>query len=205
MSTAIIPALPKPTKKRKNAKNAQPRDQPVLARREVHDAGGQCDIERGQHEHRAAADAVAQPAPEEGTRHCPKTGRNQDNRRLAVSEVPFLQDEGQDIPDQKEVKKIEHVAEIGGEDDPPLVGGQLLLSFETLEHRGGSRCWVEPGAAGRRRRGRRVAEEFARVAAAERPPKKPLAARPRSRRCSARIPPVGAPGDGPSASVRRRD
>ena len=30
---------------------------------------------------------------------------------------------------QKEVEEIEHVAEIRGEDDPPLVGGQLLLPF----------------------------------------------------------------------------
>jgi hypothetical protein len=42
---------------------------------------------------------------------------------MAVGDVPLFQDECQDIPDQKEVEKIEHVAEIGGEDDPPLIGG----------------------------------------------------------------------------------
>jgi hypothetical protein len=148
--------LPKPTKKRKNAKNTWPRDQPVLVRREIHDAGGDRDIERGKHEHRAAADAVAHPAPEKGTGHRPETGRDQDDCRLAAGDVPFLQDECQDIPDQKEVEEIEHVAQICGQDDPPLVGGQLLLLFQTIKHNRFSLCSVELGAVSGAPNGRAV-------------------------------------------------
>src|SRR5262249_22173129 len=48
MSTAIIPALPKPTKKRKNAKNAQPGISQFWSGREIHYAGGNRDIKRDQ-------------------------------------------------------------------------------------------------------------------------------------------------------------
>ena len=47
-------------------------------------AGSESDVERRQDEHFAPADAVAHPAPEEGTGHCPKTGGDQNDRRLAV-------------------------------------------------------------------------------------------------------------------------
>jgi hypothetical protein len=52
--------------------------------------------------------------PQTKRRALHQTGEDKDARRLTVGDVPFLQDERQEIPDQKEVEEIEHFAEIGG-------------------------------------------------------------------------------------------
>ena len=126
--------MPKPTKKRKNDRKIQPANPAPLAGCEVHHAGGESDIERGQDEHLAPADAVAHPAPEKGARDGAETGRDQDHGRLAIGQLPLLQDEGQHIADEKEIKEIEHIADIGSGDDLPLIGGQFFLFLQALQH-----------------------------------------------------------------------
>ena len=71
-----MPALPKPTKKRKNDSKIQdPAAYPsVLTEREEHDAGRQRDIEGREDERLASADAVAHPALEESARNGAKAG-----------------------------------------------------------------------------------------------------------------------------------
>src|SRR5262249_3197624 len=106
----------------------------ILIGGEIHDAGGERDIERGQDEDLAAADAVAHPAPEPGAWNGAKPRRDQDRCRLTKGQLPVLQNEGQYIADQEEVEKIEHVANICRGDNFPLIGGQFLLLFQTLQH-----------------------------------------------------------------------
>jgi hypothetical protein len=48
--------------------------------------------------------------------------------------VPLFEDERQHIPDQEKVEEIEHVAKVRRGDDPPLVPGQLLLTFQIFYH-----------------------------------------------------------------------
>ena len=54
--------------------------------------------------------------------------------------MPRSDDEGEDIADQKEIEEIEHVAEIGGGDDLPLVEGQPVLPLQQLMHLRSPRC-----------------------------------------------------------------
>src|SRR4051794_13879765 len=48
--------------------------------------------------------------------------------------MPFLDDERQNEPNQKEVEEIEHVAERRGARDLPLVRGKFLLTLQQLQH-----------------------------------------------------------------------
>ena len=49
--------------------------------------------------------------------------------------MPTADDEGEHIADEIEVEEIEHVAEIGGGYDLPLISGEPLLLLQKLEHR----------------------------------------------------------------------
>jgi hypothetical protein len=63
-----------------------------------------------------------------------ETRGNQDYCRLAIGQLPLLQDEGQHIADEKEVKEIQHIADICSGDDLPLIGRQFFLIFQALQH-----------------------------------------------------------------------
>jgi hypothetical protein len=93
---------------------------------------GESDVKGGQNEHFAPADAGTHPAPEEAAKDRPDACRNQDQPRLPIGQLPFLEYKRQHIADQKEVKEIKHIADIRGSDDLPLVRGQLLLTFQVL-------------------------------------------------------------------------
>src|SRR5215471_17305768 len=88
-SIVKIPALPTPTKKRKNIRNSQPGTKPSgpgvntmmpVARNR----------DRGQDEHGTAADPVAEPTPDERARDRAEAGGQQDRAALPVGERPFL-------------------------------------------------------------------------------------------------------------------
>ena len=120
------------------------RDEAVLARRENHDTGGERDGDRRQDEHRAAADPVAKPPPEEGARNRAETGGEQDRPALPIGQRPLLGQRCGDVPDQKEIKKVEQICQVRRADQLPLVDRQLLLLFQELDHD------VPPLAGGRR-------------------------------------------------------
>ena len=134
MSTAIRPALPKPTKKRKNARKIQPLIQPPWSGVQRHYAGGKRDIHQRGDENFTSADAIGHPTPKEGARHRAEARRQQDDRGLAVGQLPSTDDERQHIADQKEIEEIEHVAEVRSGNDLPLIARQCLLALQELQH-----------------------------------------------------------------------
>ena len=111
---------------------------PCPVGRHRHCARREREIEHGRDHDLAAADLVRQPPVEQRTEGSADAGGKQDHARLAVGQVPVLDDEGEHKSDQEEVEEIQHVAERGRERDLPLVRGQLLLPVEKLEHVGTS-------------------------------------------------------------------
>ena len=62
--------------------------------------------DRRQHEHRATADPIAEPTPNEGTRDRAEPGSQQYRATLPVGQRPFLGQRRGDVADQKEIEEI---------------------------------------------------------------------------------------------------
>jgi hypothetical protein len=62
------------------------------------------------------------PIQQKSARNRAETGGDQDRGRLSESQLPVLQYEGQNIADQKEVEKVEHIADVCRGDNLPLIG-----------------------------------------------------------------------------------
>src|SRR5262249_47055302 len=134
ISTPISPAVPKPTKKRQKARKNQPgikasgpggknRMPPAPAAfnaRTINTLRRPVRVPPQSPEHRARPRAASR--------------RHQDQRRLAIGQLPVLQDEGEDIADQEKIEEIQHIADIGGSDDLPLIRRQFGLPLQTLQH-----------------------------------------------------------------------
>jgi hypothetical protein len=90
MSTAISPALPKPTKEAEERQENPAGDPPSLIGSEIHGAGSESDVERRQDEHFAPADAVAHPAPEEGAGDGTQAGGDENSCRLTIGQLPVF-------------------------------------------------------------------------------------------------------------------
>src|SRR5436309_1800057 len=93
----------------------------------------------------------ASQAPDPGAHNGTDAGREQDDRRLPIGELPGANYESQNEPDQEIIKKFQHVAENGGEHDAPLVSCKFLLMIEKLKH-GISLCdvWLSLGCGDNR-------------------------------------------------------
>ena len=143
-----MPALPTPDEEAEEHQEEPSRDQGVRSRRENHDTGGEGDRDRRPYEHRAAADPVAEPPPEERARNRAETGGEQDSPALPIGQRPLFGQRRGDVADQKEVEKIEQIRQVRCADQLPLIDRQFLLLFQELNHD------VPP--AGRRTAQRRV-------------------------------------------------
>src|SRR5260370_19420785 len=69
-------------------------------------------VARRHYEHRATADLVAEPPPEEGARNRAETGGKQDSPALPIGQRPLLGQRRSDVSDQKEIKEIEQICQI---------------------------------------------------------------------------------------------
>src|SRR5205823_1144769 len=76
----------------------------------------------------------------EGAGHGTETGRQQDQRRLSVGQLPTADDEGEHVADQEEVEEIQHIAQVRRGDDLPLVAREGLLLLEQIQHGAHSLC-----------------------------------------------------------------
>src|ERR1700730_15640171 len=125
----VKPADPEPYKEAEYRHKSPPL---VGCQRE--NARRQREIEHGADKDSAAPDSVGEPAPYRGAEYRTDSGRQQDDRRLAKAQLPRANDESQDEPDQEIIEELQHVAENGGSDDPPLICGQRRRGFQSLEH-----------------------------------------------------------------------
>jgi len=132
-SIVKMPAFPTP-KEAEEHQEKPSRDEAVRSRRENHDAGRERDGDRRQYEHRAAADLVAEPPPEEGARNRAEAGGKQDSPALPIGQRPLLGQRRSDVSDQKEIKEIEQICQVRRADWPPLICRQLLLAFQEFDH-----------------------------------------------------------------------
>jgi hypothetical protein len=110
------------------------RDKGVRSRGENHDAGSQRDRDRRQNEHRAPADAVAEPAPDEGAGRGADAGGHEDHAALPIGQRPFLGQRRGDVADQKKIEEIQQIGQVGCANQLPLIGSQLLLPLQKFYH-----------------------------------------------------------------------
>src|SRR6516164_8104104 len=101
-----MPALPTPTKIRKNTKNSQPGTNPSGPGVKTMMPVGQRDRDRRQDEHCSPPDPVAQPTPEKRTGRCTDAGGQQDCPALPIGQRPLLGQCRSDVANQKEIEEI---------------------------------------------------------------------------------------------------
>jgi len=116
-------------------KAADDQIEPPTFRCQRHRSGGERDVQHGRDQRGAAADLVRHPAIHQRAERGADPRGEQDRARLAVGEIPLLDDKCQDKADQKEVEEIEHIAEGCGACDLPLVRRQLGLPLQQVQHR----------------------------------------------------------------------
>src|SRR5207245_339084 len=110
------------------------RDHSTRSRGEDHDAGGERDRDRRPDEHRATANPIAEPPPNEGTRDRAETGGQQDRAALPIGQRPFFGQCRGDVADQEEIEEIEQVSNVSGTDQLPLIGRQPFLPLQKFYH-----------------------------------------------------------------------
>ena len=64
----------------------------------------------------------------------PYARRQQNYRRLSISQIPIMDNKCQDIADQEIVEEVEHVAKDRGDYDLPLVESDPRLLLQSLQH-----------------------------------------------------------------------
>jgi hypothetical protein len=63
-----------------------------------------------------------------------EAGRQQDRPALPIGQRPLLGQRRGDVADQKEIKEVEQICQVGRADQLPLIDRQLLLSLQELDH-----------------------------------------------------------------------
>src|SRR5262249_5982966 len=91
-------------------------------------------VQHGADEDDAAADTIGKPAPGIGAEDGTDAGTHQHGRRLAESEFPRPDQEGEYKADQEVVEEFERVADDGSCQDLDLVAGQTRAFVEFIEH-----------------------------------------------------------------------
>ena len=130
-----MPALPRPTKKRKNTRNSQPGTSasgpgvntmmPVAS--EIMTADQMNTVRR-------PILSPSQPQTKAPGRRA-ETGSQQDRAALPVGQRPFLGQRRGDVADQEEIEEIEQIGDVGGADQLPLIADvSLLLLLQALDH-----------------------------------------------------------------------
>src|ERR1700733_9469797 len=105
-----------------------------MVRREIQKAGRDREVQHGADEDLAAADAIGEPAPAIGADNGADPGTHEHGCRLAESQLPRPDQEGEHEADQEVVEEFECIAENGGDEYPDLIAGQARLPVENLEH-----------------------------------------------------------------------
>ncbi len=108
---------------------------PAIVGREVEQAGGDREVQHRADEHlsHGRCDLAIQPRPQ-APMMAPMPRLHQHRGRLAESELPWPDQEGEHEGDQEVVEELKRVADDGGGEDLLLVSGQARLSIEYLEH-----------------------------------------------------------------------